>query len=188
MPHGLGQLERGGDKGEGGPGVVFRGQWDQGVLAVGVRSCARERLHYEGQFDRLERQGLGIEWRVVEAPLPAAAAAAAAASAAPPSTRVIGEVHRAGRWLHDERIAECPVPRKYLTEARFISEADKAANLEFIMSDGTAGQYDGERNEKGEPHGKGRILNVRGEAVAGDEWIDGAQEGQGQCSRGASLR
>lgn len=48
------------------------------------------------------------------------------------------------------------------------------------MSDGTACAYEGERNALGEPHGRGRMLNMRGEAVAGDMWLDGAQEGEGQ--------
>jgi hypothetical protein len=136
VPHGYGTLERGmhGDpSASNGLGVQFRGVWEHGHLHVGVRSCARERLHYEGQLSNLERQGMGIEWRVVETPLPptaaqaaaaaASSAAAAAAAAAPPATRIIGEVHRAGGWSHDERVAECPVPRKFLIEARFIAEA-----------------------------------------------------------------
>ena len=135
QPHGFGTLERGADKGEGGPGVSYRGVWSNGVLSVGVRSCPRERLHYEGQFERLERQGMGIEWRVVETPVPAAqqaaatAAGAAAAPAPPAASRIVGEVHRAGRWSRDERVAECPVPRKLLTEARFISEAGSCSRL-----------------------------------------------------------
>ena len=56
--------------------------------------------------------------------------------------------------------------------------SDKNSGLELIMPDGTAGHYEGERNERGEPHGKGRVLNARGEAVAGDHWVDGAQEGE----------
>jgi hypothetical protein len=58
--------------------------------------------------------------------------------------------------------------------------ADKSSGLELIMPDGTAGHYEGERNERGEPHGRGRVLNARGEAVAGDTWVDGAQEGECQ--------
>lgn len=61
---------------------------------------------------------------------------------------------------------------------RFIAEADKSLGLELVMPDGTAGHYEGERNERGEPHGRGRVLNARGEAVAGDTWVDGAQEGE----------
>ena len=129
VPHGMGTLERGAESGPGGPGVQFRGVWEYGQLHVGVRSCPRERLHYEGQLSNLERQGMGIEWRVVETPV-AATAAAGSASAAAPVMRIIGEVHRAGGWNHDERVAECPVPRKLIIEAKFIAEAGHTRNTQ----------------------------------------------------------
>jgi hypothetical protein len=184
LPHGYGVLDKGESPANSSQpvGIQFRGQWVSGTLPVGVRNCARERLHYEGQFnERLEREGMGIEWRVVETPLPNAPPAPPAGSPTPPQqTRIIGEVHRAGRWVREERVAECPVPRRLLTESRFLSEFDKAhQELDVILSDGTAGRYEGEKNAKGEPHGKGRVLNAKGEAVAGENWVDGAQEGEG---------
>lgn len=151
-PHGRGKLKLP-------SGAEVSGEWTNGRITVGVLTNAalNDSLHYEGELSSIyARHGKGMEWRLED-----------------------GEINRCGKWDNNILIAECPVPRSVLTEGAFLAQEDMLSKLEFILPDGTAARYEGSRNEAGEPHGQGEMMNAKGEVVRGSHWIDGAQDGEG---------
>jgi hypothetical protein len=150
-PHGRGKLKLP-------SGVEVSGEWIDGLLPVGVLTnpALSDSLHYEGELEKYTRHGKGMEWRLED-----------------------GEINRWGKWEMNLLVAECPVPRSVITEGAFLAQEDMLSKLEFIMNDGTAARYEGERNADGEPEGEGNMINAKGEIVRGTTWLKGAQDGPG---------
>ncbi len=91
-----------------------------------------------------------------------------------------GEVITCGKWLCDELVEECAVPRRFLPrECKYLTAAMKRAGPNILLlPDG--GFYVGPINAAYKPHGVGKTFHSDGRDQASGTFVDGQLHGVGK--------